>query len=101
MGIKALVIVAVCGAVLSGCGPSRQEMLAAASDDCGAYGYRPGSPEYSQCMMAKDGQYMQMEQQRRQNVQQGLANMQRSMNPPTTTCRTGRDAFGQIITQCQ
>lgn len=86
--------------LLLGCGPSREQMLNAAHDDCFAYGYDQGTPAYSQCMMAKDGQYQQMEMQRRQNVQQGLANMQRQMNPPQT-CVSGRDAFGQLVTRCQ
>lgn len=57
-------------------------MIAAAGNDCEAYGYRYGSPEYSQCMMTKDGQYQQMEMQRRANIQRGLANMQQSIQAP-------------------
>ena len=94
-------ILAVSLLFLAGCGPSRQEMYQAAQGDCSTYGFRQGSPEFAQCMMAKDGQYQQMEMQRRANVQQGIANMQRSLNPPTTTCTSARDAFGQIVTQCQ
>lgn len=76
-------------------------MLAAAHEDCVAYGTVPGSPEFRQCMMARNGQIEQQEFQRRQAVAQGLRDMGRTMNPPTTTCTTGRDAYGQIVTRCQ
>lgn len=76
-------------------------MLDAAYNDCRAYGFSPGSPEYANCMMSKDSQYQQMEMQRRANIQRGLANMQRAIDPPSTTCVSGRDAFGQVVTRCQ
>jgi hypothetical protein len=93
----------ICGAVLAvaGCGPSRQEMFLDAHDTCMNYGMRAGTPEYSQCMMQKDQQYADQAARRQAGIQQGLRDMNRAINPPTVTCRHGRDQWGNPISQCQ
>ena len=97
------VLAAVLCLALAGCGPSRRDLFLDAHDTCMNYGFRTGTPEYSQCMMQKDHQQASMEMQRRQNVQQALQNMriQEPVRAAPRTCTSRPGAFGTVVTDCE
>lgn len=97
------ILLVVAAVALAGCGPSRQELMMAAGDDCRAYGFVPGSPEYSNCMMTKDSQYQAADFQRRQAVAAGLRQMgaQIAAPPPRGVTCTSRRVFNEVVTDCQ
>ena len=43
-------------ATVSGCGPSREQVVAQSHDQCASYGLKPGSESYSNCLMKLDMQ---------------------------------------------
>ena len=48
--------------VIAGC--STEQRVARLADDCVAYGFEPGTPEFAQCLQLADIQYQQNPSQR-------------------------------------
>jgi hypothetical protein len=66
--------------VLAGCGPSREQLVNQATNDCLNYGTSYGTPQYTQCMMMKDQQINDNQIRRQAAVQEALSGMQRSID---------------------
>ena len=76
---------------------NNRKRIAADDATCTGYGFKPGTDAYGTCRMNLDNQRAQRKAEAWRQLSNSLDEMNRSLTPQTTTCRSSGSIFGNNI----